>query len=691
LLYGDSLGVGGQEGLAVAAWNGHRFHAEDIWLATRRHRGPVLAVAFIVVLLCTLLPAGVVLADDPSGGATPSESSTPVVTTDPAATTVTTATDTSGAIATTDTAPTTTVADSTPVVSAADTGLTRYEQTDSRLSYSGTWSTYAKADASGQSYGRSSTSGASLTIVFDGQQLDWIAMKGTTTGIADVYLDGVKVQTLDLANSVAVYQQRVYSTGVLDSGVHTVRIVRSASSASGKYLTVDAVEVSGTLLATAKVQQSDSRLAYKGSWTDRSSSSYSGGSDKAANSLGASVTIEFTGTYLAWVGKKGANYGIAKITVDGTDTYAADAYDPAAAYQATIWASGKLANGAHTITIEWTGTKNAASTDTYVSLDAFTVIGSLTQAYVWNRYEQDDPRLLFFGTWSTTAATQASGGSDKRANTSSASLTLTFTGKQLDWIATVGPDMGKADVSVDGGPAQTVDLYSPTLEYQQKVWSSGTLSAGTHRVEIAWQEGNASGVYITVDAFNVLGSLPSSLTLTKVELKWVEQRLTDLSYRPGTVDGVVDSKTTMAVIAFQKWEGLTRDGKITATLFNRLLTASRPKPTRNGTSNPWIEVNKSKQVLLYCKDGQVVWTLAVSTGSASVGIVTPSGTFKVLRKTLETDPRYLPLYITTGHLAIHGYPNVPTYPASHGCIRTPLWNQDELHSLIPVGTYVYIY
>ena len=75
-----------------------------------------------------------------------------------------------------------------------------------------------------------------------------------------------------------------------------------------------------------------------------------------------------------------------------------------------------------------------------------------------------------------------------------------------------------------------------------------------------------------------------------------------------------------------------------------------------------------------------------------MGIVTPSGTFKVLRKTLETDPRYLPLYIAFAErLAIHGYPNVPTYPASHGCVRTPLWDQDVLYPLIPVGTYVYIY
>ena len=68
----------------------------------------------------------------------------------------------------------------------------RVEQTDSRIVKTGTWSNFSKTQASGGSYGRSSTSGASATIYFNGTRLDWIAMKGTTTGIADVYLDGVK-------------------------------------------------------------------------------------------------------------------------------------------------------------------------------------------------------------------------------------------------------------------------------------------------------------------------------------------------------------------------------------------------------------------------------------------------------------------------------------------------------------------
>ena len=75
---------------------------------------------------------------------------------------------------------------------------------------------------------------------------------------------------------------------------------------------------------------------------------------------------------------------------------------------------------------------------------------------------------------------------------------------------------------------------------------------------------------------------------------WAEQRLKELSYLPGVVNGAFDTKTRGAVIAFQKWEGLTRDGVIGTTVWTRLHTATRPKPTRIGTTDPWIEVEQDQ-------------------------------------------------------------------------------------------------
>jgi putative cell wall-binding protein len=174
------------------------------------------------------------------------------------------------------------------------------------------------------------------------------------------------------------------------------------------------------------------------------------------------------------------------------------------------------------------------------------------------------------------------------------------------------------------------------------------------------------------------------------EVAWLEQKLTDLTYRPGPVDGVFDKRTYQAVLAFEKWEGLSRDGVVGAGVWSRLLTATVPSPSRSG-SGVWIEVSKAKQVLLQVEDGVVTRTLAVSTGNPDVGIVTPSRTYTIYAKSGKWDgPRYKPLYLR-GILAIHGYPSVPAWPASHGCIRVPLWDMDEFFPVIAVGTTVYVY
>jgi hypothetical protein len=128
---------------------------------------------------------------------------------------------------------------------------TRYEQTDSRIFKTGVWTPYTKTTASGGSYARSATVGASATISFTGTRLDVIAMKGTTTGIVDVYLDGVLMDTIDTTASAATYKVALWSTGDIAKGAHTVKLVRNDLTAVGKFLTLDAVDIWGTIAASS--------------------------------------------------------------------------------------------------------------------------------------------------------------------------------------------------------------------------------------------------------------------------------------------------------------------------------------------------------------------------------------------------------------------------------------------------------
>jgi uncharacterized protein YkwD len=85
------------------------------------------------------------------------------------------------------------------------------------------------------------------------------------------------------------------------------------------------------------------------------------------------------------------------------------------------------------------------------------------------RYQQTDSHLVFSGAWSTFSTTSASGGSYKRTSSGSDSVTVTFTGTYLAWIATAGTTVSKAYVSLDGGAAQSVDLARSSVAYQQSV------------------------------------------------------------------------------------------------------------------------------------------------------------------------------------------------------------------------------
>jgi stage II sporulation protein D len=168
--------------------------------------------------------------------------------------------------------------------------------------------------------------------------------------------------------------------------------------------------------------------------------------------------------------------------------------------------------GSHARTLKITGTSGSTTmtASTFRSKLGLksTLIASITGGGpVTTRYQQTDTHLAWAGTWATFTASGASGGSYKRANTSGASCTVTFSGTYLAWIATAGTTLSKAYVSLDGGTAQAIDLARSAVAYQQSVWNTGTLTAGTHTVKIWWYPSNKAGKYISVDAFDVVGTL----------------------------------------------------------------------------------------------------------------------------------------------------------------------------------------
>ena len=186
------------------------------------------------------------------------------------------------------------------------------------------------------------------------------------------------------------------------------------------------------------------------------------------------------------------------------------------------------------------------------------------------------------------------------------------------------------------------------------------------------------------------------------EIQALEQRLSELRYDPGKVDGVFDATTGHAVMAFQKVQGLARSGRATPETMSALSTARVPDAMLPGGGAQRVEIDLRRQVLFLWQANSLVRILPVSTGTGKrycvdgscARAVTPGGSFRVGRKILglrvsRLGKLYNPLYFNGG-IAIHGSTSVPGQPASHGCVRIPMSSSLWFFHTVGPGTPVYV-
>jgi len=186
------------------------------------------------------------------------------------------------------------------------------------------------------------------------------------------------------------------------------------------------------------------------------------------------------------------------------------------------------------------------------------------------------------------------------------------------------------------------------------------------------------------------------------EVLQLQQRLVQLHYDPGTVDGHYGADTALAVMAFQKVTGLSRTGVANAETTLALAGATDPAPLVPAGAPTRVEVDIARQVLFAWADGQLVKILPVSTGSGQrycekgeCGVaVTPRGDFQAERRIpgLHRSPLgvlYNPVFFHQG-FAIHGSPSIPPYPASHGCVRVPIHSSRWIYDNVPNGTPIHL-
>ena len=173
----------------------------------------------------------------------------------------------------------------------------------------------------------------------------------------------------------------------------------------------------------------------------------------------------------------------------------------------------------------------------------------------------------------------------------------------------------------------------------------------------------------------------------------LQQQLVDLGFMGASGrTGAVDTQTSTAVLGFQKWAGLSRDGVLGTSTVAALERATRPEPALRRPERR-IEVQLRRQLALLIVDNRVVRAVHISSGA---GGKTPLGSFRVYRKERYSWSVPFKVWLPwasyfTGGVAFHEFGSVPTYAASHGCVRVNHYDAADLFGFAETGTPVDVF
>lgn len=205
----------------------------------------------------------------------------------------------------------------------------------------------------------------------------------------------------------------------------------------------------------------------------------------------------------------------------------------------------------------------------------------------------------------------------------------------------------------------------------------------------------------------------------------VQQRLKDLRFDPGPVDGEFGQNTVQAMWAFEKLVmSVPREratGVVTPSTWAIMQSNLIIKPRRFADSPSHVEIYLPEQVLIVFKKEEPVLVTHISSGTGvpwceevkidpgeegnkteeqiSIGIcgeaVTPAGIFYFYnRRTGMRETKlgslYNPVYFNY-NIAVHGAILVPLKPASHGCVRIPMSVARYFPALVAYGDRVYVF
>jgi hypothetical protein len=150
------------------------------------------------------------------------------------------------------------------------------------------------------------------------------------------------------------------------------------------------------------------------------------------------------------------------------------------------------------------------------------------------------------------------------------------------------------------------------------------------------------------------------------------------------------NRTEFGVMAFRKTNGMKRTFNANPAIFKKLAGGGGGFHLKYPGAGKHVEVDISRQVMVLANKRKPQHTIPVSTGAPATPTIRGHFRFYSRQAGFNSVGMYYSVYFRGGY-ATHGYHSVPTYPASHGCVRNPIPLSVFIYDWVRIGMSIYVY
>ncbi|SDX37931.1 CBM35 domain-containing protein [Paenibacillus sp. CF384] len=384
------------------------------------------------------------------------------------------------------------------------TGELKYE-------FVGTWNSSANDKAYMETDHYNNKADDYYQVKFTGTHIRVYGEKNNGFGIAAVSIDGGPETLVDTYSATRSVNTLLFSSEMLSLGSHTLKVRLTGeknASSGGNWVTADRVVVT---TGTVTVDDNETgtglyKYEFVGGWNLSPNDQAYMQTDHFSGTTNDYYQVKFNGTQIQVYGEKNSSFSIAAFSIDGGEETLVDSYSATRIVDTLLYTSAELPKGEHTLKVRLTGTKNVNSGGYWHTADKVVVILGSVDAQTTTVDDDDtgtdENQYEFVGSWNASANLEAYLQTDHFSGTANDYYQVRFTGTQIEMYGEKNNAFGIIAASIDGGPEVLIDLYNPTRLANTLLYTSHTLSNGSHSLKVritGLKNTISNGTYTTAD------------------------------------------------------------------------------------------------------------------------------------------------------------------------------------------------